>query len=276
MSDMVRLPGGAFLMGSDIGYPEEAPVRSAEVGPFAIDRFPVTNADFAAFVAETGHMTEAEISPKIEDFPDADPALLLPGSAVFSPSPPGAPALPWWQFRLGAFWHSPEGPGSSIEGRMDHPVVHVALSDAMAYADWARKSLPTEAEWEYAARGGLEGAFFAWGDELRPGGRAMANHWQGAFPFGEERVRTTPVGQFPPNGFGLFDMIGNVWEWTVTLWKGGRGCCSPEARNAARVMKGGSYLCAEDHCRRYRPAARHAQDPLTSTGHLGFRCITRG
>lgn len=284
--EMVDLPGGSFLMGSDRDYMEEAPVRRIEVGRFLIDRFAVTNADFARFVKATGYITQAETAPSAMDYPDAAPDLLSPGSAVFVQPDHGTrlrSELDWWEFRHGADWRHPEGPGSNITHRMDHPVVHVAYPDAVAYAEWCGKSLPTEAEWEFAARGGIDGATFAWGEELMPGGRQMANHWRGLFPFEDlfhsGIVRTMRVGSFPANGYGLFDMIGNVWEWTSDAFRNGvssANCCGKVTDTSApRVIKGGSFLCAENHCRRYRPAARHAQDPQTSTCHIGFRCVIR-
>ena len=304
-ADMIRVEGGMFRMGSDRHYPEEAPVHRVAVDGFWIDRTPVTNRQFKDFVRATGHVMIAEIVPKAEDYPGALPHMLKAGSLVFSP--PTHPVdladwSQWWSFIFGASWRKPYGPGSSIKGLDDHPVVHVAYRDAEAYARWAGKELPTEAEWELAARGGLEDAEFAWGDELEPGGRQMANTWQGEFP--HENVaqraykRTTPVGAFPPNGFGLHDMIGNVWEWT-TDWFAQRHeadalktCCIPENPRGGReeesfdprqpqiriprkVIKGGSHLCAPSYCRRYRPAARHAQPVDTSTSHVGFRCIVR-
>lgn len=281
--EMVYLTGGAFRMGSHRDYPEEAPVRTAEVGPFFIDRFAVTNADFARFVLETGHVTQAELSPLAEDYPGADPDLLHPGSAVFIMPEPGTRLRgphDWWTFAVGADWRHPEDPASNIDSRMDHPVVHIAFNDATAYARWQGKALPTEAEWECAARGGLDGATFAWGNDLMPDGQQMANYWSGQFPFEDRRhigpIRTEAVGSFPPNGYGLYDMIGNVWEWTTTSFTTGADCGCAEARKtllAPRVIKGGSFLCAESYCRRYRPAARIPQDPKTSTSHIGFRCI---
>lgn len=284
--DLVALPGGPFRMGSDRHYPEEAPERRAMVDPFRIERTPVTNRAFAAFVAETGYVTVAERQPEAADYPDADPSLLKPGSSVFTP-PRGevdlAQPRQWWRFVVGADWRHPLGPGSSLEGLDDHPVVHVAYEDALAYARWRGRDLPTEAQWEYAAWGGVEGRDFPWGDELSPGGRRMANTWIGRFPHppkgSTRRVRTTQVGVFPPNGFGLFDMIGNVWEWTHDLWSrpaAANPCCTPGARPALprRVVKGGSHLCAPSYCRRYRPAARQPQEIDTATTHVGFRCVS--
>lgn len=284
VDDLVFIPGGVFRMGSNDHYPEEAPVRAATVEGFWIERTPVTNRSFAAFVQATGYVTLAERPPRAEDYPDADPALLKPGSAVFTP-PPHAVDLrypTWWQYVVGASWRRPEGPGSSIRGREDHPVVHVAYEDALAYAAWKGRSLPTEAQWERAARGGVEGLAYAWGDELEPGGRRMANTWRGEFPFLnlEGRVGTSPVGTFPENGYGLVDMIGNVWEWTIDLYDApatpAKPCCTPQSPTGGplrRVLKGGSHLCAPNYCRRYRPAARHPQEADTSTSHIGFRCI---
>ncbi|WP_072376557.1 formylglycine-generating enzyme family protein [Hyphomicrobium sp. NDB2Meth4] len=304
-SEMVRIPGGTFAMGSDRHYPEEAPVHRVTVSPFWMDMAPVTNRQFATFVAATGYVTFAEIAPTAEDYPDALPHMLQPGSMVFRP-PVGPVDLrdfsQWWEFCLGADWHHPCGPESSTEGLDEHPVVHIALQDALAYAQWAGKSLPTEAEWEFAARGGLEGAEFAWGDELNPGGRQMANTWQGTFPHENLQLdgyeRTSPVSAFPANGYGLSDMIGNVWEWTEDWYAPKhsgdaiKSCCIPKnPRGAAveqsfdpsqprvriprKVLKGGSHLCAPNYCRRYRPAARHAQPIDTSMSHVGFRCIRR-
>jgi formylglycine-generating enzyme required for sulfatase activity len=301
---MVRLPGGEFTMGSGRFYPEEAPVRRVRVDPFWIDETPVTNAQFAAFVAETGHVTLAEIAPEPADYPGMSAELAFPGSAVFEMTDrPVDTAVPsWWDFRLGANWQAPTGPGSCVEGIEDHPVVHVSHADALAYAVWAGKALPTEAEWEFAARGGLEGADYAWGGELAPGGRMLANYWQGLFPFANQLtdgwLRTSPVRTFPANGYGLHDMIGNVWEWTADWFaqpreegKARRSCCVPDnprggtrggsigkgdaAKVPRKVLKGGSHLCAENYCRRYRPAARYAQPIDTTTGHVGFRCIKR-
>jgi formylglycine-generating enzyme required for sulfatase activity len=302
---MVRIAGGTFRMGSDDHYPEEAPAHVVAVDAFSIDATPVTNRQFRAFVEATGYRTWAEIAPDPRDYPGARPAMLKAGGLVFSP-----PATPvdladwgqWWRFAFGATWRRPYGKGSHIGGLDDHPVVQVAFRDAEAYARWAGKELPTEAEWEFAARGGLDGCEFAWGDEFTPGGRHMANTWQGRFPFENTRedghARTSPVRAYPPNGYGLYDMIGNVWEWT-TDWYSPRhaadmakACCVPRTprsglaegsyaaggpglRIARKVLKGGSHLCAPSYCRRYRPAARHAEEIDTTTSHVGFRCIVR-
>ena len=301
---MIWIPGGAFRMGSDRHYVEEAPAHRVIMDGFWMDATPVTNRQFAAFVEATGHVTVAERKPDPRDYPGALPHMLRAGSLVFSPTPRPVSLedwSQWWSFRFGADWRHPLGPDSSIRGLDDHPVVHVAYPDALAYARWAGKSLPTEAQWEYAARGGLEGAEFAWGDELTPNGRHMANTWQGAFPFENTAEdgfeRTSPVGSYPANGYGLFDMIGNVWEWTCDWYEPKhpdealKACCTPRnprggreersydplqpsVRIPRKVLKGGSHLCAPSYCRRYRPAARHPEPIDTSAGHVGFRCVT--
>lgn len=287
---MVRLKGGTFRMGSNDHYPEEAPARDVTVAPFAIDEIPVTNAAFAEFVRETGYVTLAETAPNPKDYPGADPALLHPGSSVFTP-PIHYPIKPdpmlWWSYIAGADWRHPQGPASSIEGIMDHPVVHVVYEDVRAYAAWAGKRLPTEAEWEFAARGGIEGAAYAWGEELAPRGKMLANYWQGPFPRSnlclDGYERTSPVRSFPANGYGLYDMIGNVWEWTSDLYevpaRQNKPCCTPDqtadtGEFPRMVIKGGSHLCAENYCQRYRPAARYPQTVDTSTSHMGFRCAS--
>jgi len=296
---MVRLEGGPFLMGSDIFYREERPLHPAVVGGFWIDPRPVTNAEFARFVEATGYCTVAERRPAAEDYPDADPALLVAGSLVFT-KPAGPVSLrdysAWWSYRPGACWRRPRCAEDALEALADHPVVQVALEDALAYAAWAGKALPTEAEWEFAARGGLPESPYAWGEEFTPGGRFMANTWQGRFPWeniaADGYEGTSPAGAFPPNGFGLYDMIGNVWEWTVTpytpnhaqaagrgpLAAGERACCSPPRTASApaqMVVKGGSHLCSPDYCSRYRPSARQGEAPDTATTHIGFRCVVR-
>ena len=295
---MRRLRGGTFAMGCDEAYPEEAPVRQVSVEGFSIDTCPVTNADFAAFVAETGYVTLAERGPAPEDYPPGfDTSVLVPGSFVFVP--PDRPVsvrdhAAWWRFVPGACWRAPLGPGSTVDDLGAHPVVHIACEDAEAYARWAAKRLPTEAEWEYAARGGLEGALFTWGDEHEPGGSPPAKVWRGRFPYEnlapDGHERTAPVASYAPNGFGLFDMAGNVWEWTADWYaEGPRGaCCTGEAAREAsrdplnpdvpvprRVIKGGSHLCAPNYCLRYRPAARQGEAIDTAAGHLGFRCVAR-
>ncbi|KQQ15991.1 gliding motility-associated lipoprotein GldK [Methylobacterium sp. Leaf123] len=299
------IPGGTFRMGSEQHYPEEAPVHRVAVDGFWMDESPVTNRQFRRFVQATGYRTLAEIPPDPKSYPGALPHMLFAGSMVFVP-PRGPVDLRhhgrWWTLLKGADWRHPYGPGSSLKGLDDHPVVHVAFQDAEAYTVWAGRALPTEAEWEFAARGGLDGAEFAWGDAFAPGGRLMANTWQGEFPYlntadGSYR-RTTPVGSFPPNGYGLVDMIGNVWEWTSDWFASrhtadaAKACCIPENPRGGRemdsldphspqspiprkVVKGGSHLCAPNYCRRYRPAARHPQPVDTSMSHVGFRTIIR-
>jgi formylglycine-generating enzyme len=303
--DMVRIPGGTFRMGSNDHYPEEAPVHRVTVDGFRIDRTPVTNRQFQAFVEATGHTTYAEIPPDPKDYPGALPEMLYAGSLVFAP-PPSTFDLrdwsQWWNFMKGADWRHPNGPKSCIDGLDDYPVVHVAHADALAYARWAGKDLPSEAEWEFAARGGLDGAEFGWGDEFTPDGVHRANTWQGEFPRQNLKTdgfeRTSPVTAFPPNGYGVHDMIGNVWEWTSDWFApkhqadAPKACCIPQnprggseqasydprqpnIRIPRKVIKGGSHLCAPNYCRRYRPAARHAEAIDTSTSHLGFRCVRR-
>jgi formylglycine-generating enzyme required for sulfatase activity len=284
---MHPVPPGSFLMGSEDFYPEERPVRRVEVGGFSIDEAPVTVAQYRRFVKATGYVTVAERPPDPAAFPDADPALLVPGSLVFQPTRGPVDLRDvrnWWAYVPGACWHRPEGPGSDTYTRARHPVTQVAYEDAEAYAAWAGKALPTEAEWEYAARGGLEGATFAWGDEQFPGGRAMANTWQGEFPWQNLRTGgfagTSPVGAFPANGYGLRDMTGNVWEWTRDHFGAAEtaaACCGPDAGDGLerRVIKGGSHLCAPSYCLRYRPAARQSESVDTSTSHIGFRCVIR-
>lgn len=303
---MVYLPGGIFKMGSERFYPEERPVRQVRVDGFWIDSTPVTNREFSAFVEATGYKTFAERAPDPADYPGMPEEMAKAGSLVFIPPKPSVNLVnptQWWTFCFGAWWREPLGPGSSIEELEDHPVVHIASVDAEAYAAWAGKALPTEAEWEYAARGGADGLEFAWGDSLAPEGRMLANYWQGRFPVENQLLdgweRTSPVGAFPANGYGLFDMIGNVWEWTADWFaaplagqprtphccvpsnpRGGReedsyDPATPGIRIGRKVLKGGSHLCAPNYCQRYRPAARIPQADDTSTCHVGFRCVWR-
>jgi formylglycine-generating enzyme len=298
VKDMRRIEGGTFAMGSDEFYPEERPVHRVTVDGFWIDEHSVTAADYRRFVRETGYTTVAERPLDAADYPDADPELLVPGSLVFRKTS-GPVELNdvrnWWEYVPGAYWKKPAGPGSTINGRDRHPVVQVAYEDAEAYATWAGKSLPTEAEWEYAARGGLDGARFAWGEDEVPNGSRMANTWQGEFPWRNSKddgfEGTSPVGSFEPNGYGLLDMCGNVWEWTSDFFRMQhddeveRPCCAPRNPRVSapqsdepiprRVIKGGSHLCAPNYCLRYRPAARQGETVDTSTGHIGFRCVVR-
>jgi formylglycine-generating enzyme len=293
-------------MGSDDFYPEERPVHQVELEGFWVDEHPVTVAEFRRFVKATGYVTWAERSPNPADYPDADPDLLVPGSVVFRETEGPVDlrdSRNWWEWVPGAFWRRPEGPGSNLGGRELHPVVHIAFEDAEAYASWAGKKLPSEAQWEHAARGGLEGAVFTWGDEFAPRGRMMANTWQGRFPWENLNTdgyeRTSPVKRFPANGYGLYDMAGNVWEWTDDYFTlrhpadAAKTCCVPrnprvtlpDLEDAAgrpaehiprRVIKGGSHLCAPNYCLRYRPAARQGETVDTSTSHIGFRCVVGG
>ncbi|WP_395108644.1 formylglycine-generating enzyme family protein [Actinomadura sp. SCN-SB] len=281
------VPGGDFLMGSEDFYPEEGPVHMASTGGFWMDEHPVTVARFRRFVEETGYVTVAERPLDPACFPGADPASLVPGSLVFHKTEGPVDLRDyrnWWRYAPGAAWHRPQGPGSRADGLDEHPVTHVAYEDALAYARWAGKDLPTEVEWEFAARGGLDGAVYPWGDQFAPEGRMMANTWQGEFPWQNLRTDgyegTSPVGSFPANGYGLYDMVGNVWEWTADVFTDRHPtCCAPAARSqdgaVRRTIKGGSYLCAPNYCLRYRPAARQGQEPDSSTGHLGFRCVLR-
>jgi formylglycine-generating enzyme required for sulfatase activity len=302
---MIWIPGGTFRMGSESHYPEERPVHRVTVDGFWMDEHPVTNEEFARFVEATQHVTFAEIPPDPAQYPGAKSEMLYCGSLVFVKAR-GPVDLRnyanWWTFMRDADWRHPQGPESSITGRDKHPVVHVAYSDAEAYARWIGKDLPTEAEWEFAARGGLEDTEFAWGAEFAPEGRMMANTWQGRFPWENLALDgfegTSPVNSFPPNGYGLYDMIGNVWEWTTDWYtpahpaeetkaccvphnpRGGAeeqsyDDCQPQIRIPRKVLKGGSHLCAPNYCRRYRPAARFPEPVDTSTAHVGFRCIVR-
>lgn len=287
LTELVELPGGAFRMGSTRFYPEEAPVHTATVAPFAIEKYPVTNAQFAEFVAATGYVTIAERPLEPALYPGVAEQDLLPGALVFRPTA-GPVNLrdwrQWWDWAPGASWRHPFGPDRD-PGHPDHPVVQVAYPDAAAYASWAGRRLPTEAEWEYAARGGAD-TVYAWGDEAMPHGQLMANTWQGRFPYRNDGALgwtgTSPVGCFPANDFGLYDMIGNVWEWTSTrfsahhrLGEVQQACCPPAAADPSvnQTLKGGSHLCAPEYCHRYRPAARSPQSQDSSTTHIGFRCV---
>jgi formylglycine-generating enzyme len=278
---MAWIPGATFRMGSDTHYPEEAPARDVAVAGFWIDRTQVTNRRFAEFVAATGYVTVAERPLDPAEFPGAPAENLVPGSLVFARTT-GPVDLrhinQWWRWTPGASWRAPEGTGSGLAGREEQPVVHVAYEDAAAYAAWAEGTLPTEAQWELAARGGLDGAAYVWGDEPEPAGRRLANYWHGEFPWRPDPGygATAPVGSYPANGHGLFDMAGNVWEWT-TDWYGGSEQASldasqPQFAIPRRVVKGGSFLCADSYCLRYRPAARRPQMIDTGMSHIGFRC----
>lgn len=274
------IPGGQFAMGAGGIYPEEQPMRHTAIGDVLFDIHPVTNKEFARFIEATSYVTVAE-----SHVDDAGP-----GSLVFQLTA-GPVDLrnwrQWWAWVPDACWYAPLGPGSSIAGLMDHPVVHIAYADAVAYASWAGKRLPTEAEFEYAACGGSVPAPYAWGTERDPDGRFMANTWRGAFPYlntaADGWERTSPVGVFPANGYGLYDMIGNVWEWTSSRYAPSHAAptatcpCLPattSATGSTYVLKGGSHLCAPEYCLRYRPAARSPQDEDSSSSHIGFRCVT--
>jgi formylglycine-generating enzyme required for sulfatase activity len=299
---MVPLEGGEFAMGSADFYPDEAPVRRVSVGGFSIDPYPVTNRQYADFVVDTGYVTEAERAPDPAMYPGAPPENLVPGALVFTMTPSPVHLgnyMQWWAWTPGADWRHPTGPHSSIADLADHPVVQVSHGDGTAYCAWARLELPTEAEWEYAARGGLDGARFTWGDDDPQETAPLANTWQGRFPHENTELdgwtRTAPVGSYPDNGYGLFDMAGNVWEWTndwYTAEHSQPACCGPAnprggTREASidpaqpeipiprKVVKGGSHLCTPQYCYRYRPAARQPQAIDTATSHIGFRCIKR-
>jgi formylglycine-generating enzyme len=302
LTELIELTGGVFRMGSQQFYPDEGPVHDEHVEPFAIEQHPITNAQFSEFVSDTGYVTVAERPLDEVLFPGLAPEELEPGAVVFTPTP-GPVDLSnwrqWWGWSVGAEWRHPFGPESGVEDRADHPVVQVANPDAEAYASWAGRRLPSEAEWEYAAQAGSTSTY-PWGEEVKPNGQLMANTWQGRFPYqntgAKGWVGTSPVGSFPANGFGLSDMIGNVWEWTTDWFApkhdadAPKACCIPEnprggsetgsydpcqphIRIPRKVLKGGSHLCAPSYCRRYRPAARHAQPVDTSASHVGFRCV---
>jgi formylglycine-generating enzyme len=301
--NMAWVPAATFRMGSDDHYREEAPAHAIAVEGFWIDPTPVTAGRFAEFVRDTGHVTVAERPLDPAEFPGAPPENLVPGSLEFTrtPGPVDLRHLSqWWAWTPGAWWRHPEGPGSSLDGREDHPVVHVAYEDAQAYAAWAGKRLPTEAEWELAARGGLDGATYTWGEEPETAGHRLANHWHGDFPWRSDRGdgATTAAGSFPPNGYGLSDMAGNIWEWTSDWYldrhqaDADKPCCvpvnpiggakdqsydpaQPQFRIPRKVIKGGSHLCADSYCMRYRPAARRPLMIDTGMSHTGFRCVLR-
>ncbi|WP_425334503.1 formylglycine-generating enzyme family protein [Prescottella agglutinans] len=288
-------------MGSERHYPEEGPAHRVQVDAFAIETRQVTNAQYASFVADTGYVTVAERPLDPAEYPGAPAENLVPGSMVFvgTAGPVDLRHLSqWWRWTPGASWRHPEGPGSAIEGRADHPVVHVAHEDAQAYAEWAGRALPTEAQWEAAARGGLDHAEFTWGDHAESADQRLANFWHGDFPWRADSGygTTSAVASYPPNPYGLYDMAGNVWEWTDDWYAEGNGggqssCCvprnprgpdiaesydprQPQFRVPRKVIKGGSFLCADSYCRRYRPAARRPQMIDTGMSHIGFRCVT--
>ena len=292
---MAWVPGGSFWMGTDDRmFPDAGPLHLVAVDGFWMDRTEVTNAQYDAFVAATGYKTVAERPIDPADYPGADPSMRQPGSIVFEPPDRAVRLddhLQWWAWEAGADWRHPEGPESSIEERMDHPVVQIAYEDAVAYADWAGKRLPTEAEWEYAARGGLDRATYTWGDDREPDGDTMVNNWQGQFPvenLAEDGFeRTAPVGQFPANGYGLVDMAGNVWEWCADWYRPDYYASSP-SRNPQgprdsfdprepgipkRVQRGGSFLCSDLYCVRYRVGTRGKGAVDSAAPHIGFRCV---
>ena len=270
---MVTIPAGDYQVGSDRFYPEESPVRQVSIDSFEIDLAPVTNAEFQQFVDATGYQTVSERPPDPTLYPDLPPEEQIPESVVFVPPPPTvdrSQPLSWWALIAGADWRHPQGPDTSLDGLMQHPVVHVAFEDALAYANWAGKRLPSADEWEIAARGGLVDQDYAWGSEKTPEGRWLANVWQGPFPWVNQEMDgwfwTSPVGSFPANGYGLVDVCGNVWEWTSTPY------AVPEGEQERRVIKGGSFLCADNYCHRFRPSALMGQTLDTATCHMGFRC----
>lgn len=277
MDNMVYIEGGEFLMGTDEkeGSPSdgEGPVRKMKVEPFYIDRYTVTNEEYREFVQETGYKTDAERYGWSFVF-----FQFLPTN--FSYKVQQVPHTPWWLAVEEAYWFQPEGPGSNIQDRLDHPVIHISWNDAVAFCEWAGKRLPTEAEWEYAARGGLEQKKYPWGDELTPNGEHYCNIWQGDFPntntMDDGYLGTAPVKSFPANGFGLYHMSGNVWEWCSDWFSN-----QPERKidferlnsESPKVMRGGSYLCHKSYCNRYRVAARSSNTVDSSTGNIGFRCV---
>jgi formylglycine-generating enzyme required for sulfatase activity len=290
-SKMVKIKGGVFRMGAGAVYREELPIVETRVDDFYIDSHEVTNAQFAEFVAATGYITLAEKVPSAKDYPNIPIEYLKAGSAVFVKlieAVKAANITNWWQFTEGANWRNPLGPNSTIEGRENFPVIHIAYEDALAYAKWKGNRLPSEAEYEYASRGGLDNAKYASGNSLTENGRYIANTWQGLFPFTDTAedgyVGLAPVGCYPPNAYGVYDLIGNVWEWTDSVYYPRhfetsnlppnlppQGYDAQQPGVSVKVIKGGSYLCASDFCMRYRPAARHAQDTGLGTSHIGFR-----
>ena len=270
---MIAIPAGDYQVGSDRFYPEEAPIRQVSIDSFQIDHAPVTNAEFLQFVNATGYQTVSERPPDPTLYPDLPPEEQIPESVVFLPPPPTvdrSEPLSWWALIAGADWRHPQGPDTNLDGLMQHPVVHVAFEDALVYADWAGKRLPMADEWEVAARGGLVDQDYAWGADKTPDGRWLANVWQGPFPWDNQETDgwfwTSPVGSFPANGYGLVDVCGNVWEWTSTPY------AVPEGEQERRVIKGGSFLCADNYCHRFRPSALMGQTLDTATCHMGFRC----
>jgi len=296
--EMVRIPGGTFQMGcADCGMPDALPIHSVTLNEFWMDATPVTNAQFEKFVTATGYVTVAEQKPDPRDLPGVAPEDLVPGSAVFTPPKNPVPLddiSRWWTYVPGANWRHPEGSSSDIRSRMAHPVVHVAYEDAEAYARWAGGRLPTEAEFEYAARGGLQGKRYAWGDELKPGGRYVANIFQGRFPNGNTAedgyAGTSPVHAFPPNGYGLYDMCGNVWQWTSDWYRpdtyaiqagtavlnpsGPESSFDPQEPNVRKkVQRGGSYLCSEQYCRRFQVGSRGKGEIRSASSNLSFRLV---
>ncbi len=290
---MVYVPGGTYLMGAD-EFPDSRPVHQVAVDGFYMDAHEVTNAQFAEFVKATGYKTVAERPLNPADYPGVDPAMLVPGSAVFTPTLTKVSLenpLQWWRYEKGASWKQPEGPGSSIKGRENHPVVHVSYEDAAAYAKWAGKRLPTEAEWEYAARGGKENTTYYWGDELKPNNKWVANIYQGSFPNNNLKqdgyAGAAPVKSYPANPYGLYDMDGNVWEWCQDLYRpdtymnttaknptGPSDSYDPDEPGVVkRVQRGGSFLCSDEYCIRYKAGSRGKGEVTSGSDNLGFRCV---
>lgn len=306
-SSMVYLSGGTFLMGADesnkmtgpAGINHEKPKHNVELDSFWIDKYTVTNKEYAEFVNETSYITYSEKEPKKEDWPNALPEMLVPASVVFKQPNQRVDMqnyYNWWEYKPGANWQHPEGPDSNIVDKGDHPVVHVTFDDALSYCEWKGKTLPTEAQWEYAARGGLKNARYVWGNEAKHLKEHVMNYWQGDFPYHNDNLdgysTTAPVGSFPPNGYGLYDMAGNVWEWVLDWYHPRYYEVSPkknptgvmkehsldpnEPNVPKKVVRGGSFLCSEKYCTGYRPSARMATEPLASSNHIGFRCVKSG